>query len=256
MAAKCEKKFQIKKATFSLLTLFSCVCGYAVAIPRLRLEELVSDSDVVVVGQIATARDTGKAEIRLEERIVPTDTFSADVTVIRQLKGECPSQITVTYSVPSGRTMGYRTVGTGIRLLFLRHSSDGLIPTDPYYPPLPASAAQPGASGSDPVANVIGELGAVLASETESPAVKQQVLDVAYAIPPNEPFTASLRLALDTSDLDLRYRVMANLVRRHDHNILPRVTELLLETNFPAQYRRMFEFVIGTSVSEPAAVRF
>jgi len=256
MATKCEKKFEGKKAVLWLLALFSCVPAYAVAVPRIKLEELVSQSDVVAVGEVATAQVTGKGTIQSGERIVSVDTFSADFTVIRLLKGEFASQGTIRYLIPSGQTMGYRRIGKGVRLLFLRHSDEGLTVTDPYYPFLPATATQPSSSGSDPIAKVIDELSGVLVSETADAPLKQQVLDVAYAVPPNDAFTVSLRRVLDTPDLDLRYRVMANLVRRHDADIVPRLTELLMTPDFPERYRSMFEYVIATCITDPAAVPF
>lgn len=238
----------------ALILFLPDVSAYATAMPRLRLEQLVTASDVIVVGQVDSPQSSQNVAAQLGNEMVKIQIFTANVNVLRVLKGEVTSPAVVKYEVPAYRTAGYRSVGTGTRLLFLRHSDEGLMPTDPYYPSLPASAAQPGALGSDPLDSVLGVLGAVLASDAEPAAVKQQILDVAYAIPSNEGFTQSLRQALDTSDLDLKYRVMGNLIRRADTDILPAAVEMLLKADFPETYRSMIEYAIRTSVNEPAAV--
>jgi len=238
-------------AAFMLLPAIS---ANATAVPRLQLEQLVTASDVIMVGQVDSPQFSHTATTQLAGEIVQTRVFRVKVTVLRLLKGKDAGVAVVTYELPSYRTLGYRPVDTGTRLLFLRRSGEGLTPTDPYYPSLPASTSEPGSSGSDPLDGVIVVLGTVLASDAESPVVKEQILDVAYAIPPNAAFTQSLRRGLDTSDPDLRYRVMGNLIRRHDREVLPAAVKALLKADFQERHRSMIEYAIRTSVDEPSAV--
>jgi len=254
MALTYGRKFRLFQTVVSTIILISGSRASGTAIPRFNLEELVSSSELIAVGQVGPTKTVRVGVVRFPAETVPSQVFSVDVSVLRLVKGECASEITATYSIPSGRTSGYHAIGTGTRIVFLRRDGRELTVTNPYYPSLPASAATPGASDANPAARVVDELGAVLASETELASSKQQVLDVAYGLPPNELFTASLRRALDTDDLDLRYRVMANLIRRHDLTVLPRATELLLTPDFPESYRSMLDYAIGTSVTDPVSV--
>lgn len=240
-------------ASFILL-LLPAVSAYATAIPRLRLQQLVTASDVITVCNVDSPQFSHMSTTHLAGEIVQTRVFTANVTVLRLLKGGDAGVTVVIYALPAYDTLGYRSVGNGTRLLFLRHSDEGLMPTDPYYPSLPASAAELGSLGSDPLEAVIGVLSAVLASDAESSFEKAQILDVAYAISPDAGFTQSLRRALDTPDPDLKYRVMGNLIRRHDAEALPAAVEALLKPDFPERYRSMVEYAIRTSVDEPSVV--
>jgi hypothetical protein len=95
----------------------------------------------------------------------------------------------------------------------------------------------------------------VVASGTQGIAAKEQVLNVAYAVSAGDAFTRSLREGLSNlSEPDLRYGVLANLVRRNDIRILPEVKALLLEAGLPEQYRRLFEYVVGNSLTDSRAL--
>jgi hypothetical protein len=245
----------LRRCAWAALILFlPAISAYATAIPRLRLEELVSASDVIIIGQVDSPQFSHLVTAQLSHEMVQMQVFTEKVTVLRVLKGEMGGVTVVKFEIPADRASGYRAIATGIRILFLRHSGESLMPTNPYYPSLPGSTAESGSLGSSPLESVIGVLAAVLGSEAEPSLVKQQVLDIAYAIPPNGSFTESLRRGLDTSDLELKYRVMGNLIRRGDTNILPAAVEVLLKADFPERYRVMIEYAIRTSVNEAAAV--
>jgi hypothetical protein len=240
-----------------LLTIAGGTC-WAVPVPPFRLDEITAQSDVIGVFDVGQARPSGSGVISLAAQTVPANRFEVTANLVRILKGSCDNTALITYELPAtGESLGFRDLGSGVKLLFLRHrSGDVFSPSTPYYPALPAVRNYQGSSQGTVKEKIVSELGRVVASGDEPSIDRETVLGLASAIPPDEAFTASLRDAIATSSHspDFMYRILGNLMRRKDLTVLPDVTRLLLSSTLPKSARSMFEYVIGNSVADPRAI--
>jgi hypothetical protein len=219
----------------------------ATGLPHLQIPELVSQSDVVVVADVSKLTKIGSASILFHGDALPGERYSVEAVTLYTLRGSCPGRFNLEFEIPfSG--VGYLSVKSGTRMLFLKKSGSIFVPADPYYPDLPAvPAAPPELQGKDTAAQVVAELGAVIASADATPEQKVEILGRSYAIPEDdETFLGDLLVgARNTADPDVKSRIQSILLRRNDISELPNMCDTLLMGNLTASQKEMLLYGIG-----------
>lgn len=232
-----------------------------IPIPSFKLQDIVQGSDVVAVLNITTVRRIRETSRFIEHREFKGIDFVAEATCMRILKGNCPSNLSISYFVPNNFS-GYRAPGEGTQLVFLRKVGDSYELADPYWPSFPAvslltSEGSQGESSKSVDQLVIHELSATIASNTVPARDKVSIVRIEYAIPKdNEEFNTALQQGAK-STVDDAY--LANLMRseslgRNDISELSIVVNGLLQESYTEPSRSAFLYAIGNRLSNPSAV--
>lgn len=227
----------------------------ATALPLLRIDELVSQSDVVVVADVGKLTEIGPTTILFRGQALPGERYRADTVTLYTLSGSCPDRFGVEFEIPfSG--VGYLYVKRGTRMLFLKKSGDIFVPTNPYYPDLPAMPSAPSElEGKEVAQQVIAELGAVVASPVPSADEKVEILGRSYAIPADSHgFTKNLLDGVrNTADSDVRSRMQAILLSRNEISQLPNVCDALLHGKLTTHEKELLLTGIRHKLTNPEA---
>jgi hypothetical protein len=240
-----------------ILAGFCCCQSHAVGVPHFRVEDAVKAADSIVIADVKQVRDLGPAQpLQFRNQLLQAEAYTADLSVIRTLKGPVLDDISVTYSIPV-TFVGYSGLSRGIRLVFLRRDKSQYHPADPYYSDFPATLEPSGEN--DPSENfsqlVLSNMLAVLASATTSSSEKYQILRVDYALPSNEKTIAALRKALSVSaDRELSEKLQGELIRFGDLSQLPVVADLLLKNSATENGREWLLYIVGNRVRGAHAV--
>jgi hypothetical protein len=217
--------------------LFSCIvlvasCA-AIGIRNLRIDELVSASDAIVVADVVRVDEVGLApDLAFRNQNLKADAYTAELIVRSVIKGSVSGRLSVKYALPK-HFIGYQGLREGIRMVFLRKVGPDYTIADPYYPDLPAVESPSQGSGeheSDTYAGeVVRQMLAVVASESSTPAQKSEILRVDYALPTNSEAVAAFKRGLsEAGDTELEQRLEGELIRMGDISVLPRVVQTLL----------------------------
>ncbi len=223
-------------------------------LPSLRMSELVSQSDVVVVADVSAIKSEGLAGISLGGIAIPAERYSAKIVTLYCLVDSCPERFSLEFVLPNTAT-GYRPVKSGARLLFLKKSGTVYKPTNPYYPDFPALRAVPSEFHGDVTALVFAELGAVIASANASPSDKWEVLTQSFVIPEgNTLFLNDLLVGLrSTADPELHRRVQAELISRNDISELGDVCDALAADGVSPTEKAVLLYVISQRLKNESA---
>jgi hypothetical protein len=226
------------------------------AVPPLRISDLVSQSDVVVVADVSEIRPAGLADVDLGGISVSAQRYSARAVARYNLEGTCPDEFSVEFVLPTTST-GYKSVKPGTRILFLKHSGTMYSPTDPYYPDLPAIRSDPyGFQSNNATELVFAELAAVVASVDASPGDKWEVLSQSYSIPDgNKSFLGGLRVGVrNAGEPELRRRIQAELIGRNDVSEFSDVCNALLTQSVATAPKAVLLYEIGQRLKSEKAV--
>ena len=227
----------------------------AIALPHLRIPELVSQSDVIVVADVSAFEAISAEGIAFNGEVLPGQRYRVQSVVLYRISGTCPDRFTVEFVLPFAFT-GYQYVRRGTRMLFLKKSGTAYIPTNPFYPDFPALRIEPnemqGKEGTD---LVIAELGAVVASPDTSPQEKLEVLVRSYAIPDdNSSFRNQLIAGVQNAgDPDLRSRIQSTLLSRNDVSQLEDVCNALLAGGLSAHQKELLLYGIRSRLENEQA---
>jgi hypothetical protein len=228
----------------------------ATGTPNLRISELVTQSEVVVVADVNAIKPNGFATLNLNGNILSAKHYSAQAALLYSLAGSCPEDFSVDLVLPDD-PIGYRSVKPGTRMLFLKRSGDASRPTNPYYPDLPALRSEPGElHGKNATERVLAELGAVMASADVSAADKWEVMIRSYAIPDGDrSFVNDLLTGLQsTGDPELRGRIQAELIGRNDISEFPDVRDALFANTISTTQKAVILYEIGQRLTNEKAV--
>jgi hypothetical protein len=223
--------------------------------PNLNIPELVAQSEVVVVADVGSLENFGRTDILFNGQILPGERYRVEGVRLYTLAGSCPDRFAVEFQLPHSGN-GYGAPRPGTRMLFLKKSGDIFVPTNPYYPDLPAMRTAPKELQGEGVAQqVITELGAVIASPDASPVDKVIILSQYYAIPDdNEGFTRNLlEGARDTADTEVRSRIQGVLLSRNEISELPNVCDALLQANLTEHEKELLLGGIRHKLTNPGA---
>lgn len=98
-------------------------------------------------------------------------------------------------------------------------------------------------------------MAAVIASDNTSPEEKTQMLQISYALPPNNDVIDALRKGLvNTNESELRQRLQSEVLRLGDIEELPEVARLLLTSSVSPNQKTAFLYVLGNSIKDSAAL--
>jgi hypothetical protein len=224
--------------------------------PALRISELVNQSDAVVVADVSEIKPVGRTSVGFGGVALAAQLYRAEAVALYKLAGSCQHEFSVEFVLPDTST-GYRSVKTGIRMLFLKKSGTTYNPTSPYYPDFPAVRFErtefQGLEGAE---LVYAELSAVVVSADASLDDKWEVLRQSFAIPDsNKLFVNDLLVGLqNTADLDLHRRIQAELIGRNDISELQDVCNVLLADTLSANQKEVLLFRIGRDLKNEKAV--
>lgn len=214
--------------------------GVASPISPLSLAELTTKADLVVVAVIDSVSSSGQGYIHIQGSTVPVDSFVARATISVVLKGSVPSSaIQFRFALPNSDSapVKYKGVTQGTRrLIFLRDSELGYVFSDPFYPSAPAAPSVP-ADQSDPIANVIKQVAAVVESTSTSSQEKIEAI-IALRTAHSQMIAPAFHVALaspGTRGSELHGYLLAELINHGDISELPLVKDILMskQTGFP-----------------------
>jgi HEAT repeats len=229
--------------------------AFAIGVPNLHLDKLVSSSDLICVANVGELNKAGTAPpVAFHERTIEADMYYATLSVLRTIKGVPQAEVLVNFRVPRS-FMGYRRPQPGIRLLFLHQQGEHYVFTDPYYPDLPAVSSLPStAESSDEVTQVVREVAAVLSSATASTNDKLQVLQIMYALPATVDVRRSLEVGASSArGTELGRMLESELLRIGDISQLRDVANLLSTNSLSGDDKERFLYVIANSVTDRRA---
>lgn len=229
------------------------VSARSVGLRNLHISDLVNESDVIAIAEVADVKATGiSRSLPFRNELLKAEGYSANLSVLRTIKGEVPDRITVSYALPVS-FMGYKGLRQGTRMVFLRRDHENYTPADPYYPDFPATAGP--SSATDDATAVLREMLAVVASSTASIEEKSEILRVDYALPINTDVVAAFRAALtNTDEPDFRQRLEGELICFGDISELPKVASLLLGNRTTENQRGWLLYVIGNRIKDRRAI--
>lgn len=234
-----------------------CCQSQAVGLPHFSIGGVVSAADLIVVAEVNQVRDIGPAQpIQFRNQLLQAEAYSADLSVIRTLKGPLLEDVSLTYSLPL-TFVGYSSLRRGIRIVFLRRENSQYRPADPYYPSFPASVDPPEENTASENSSqlVLSNMLAVLASNATSSSEKYEILRVDYALPGNQKTVGALRKALSTStDRTLSERLLGELICFADQTQLSATLDLLSNNSATQDGREWLLYVIGNHVQNAGAV--
>lgn len=219
--------------------------------PHLNIDELVSQSDVVVVADVGAAQRVEATSVLFSGRILPGQRYRMEATSLYTLAGVSPDQLTLEFALPDAST-SYQPVRRGTRMIFLKQSGEVYTPTNPYYPDLPALRTKPAETeGLDGADAVIAELAAVVGSPDASVELKRETLIYAYAIAKdNSSFTNGLLRGFgNTLDEDTRRWMQTVLFSRGDISTLPEACDALLSGTLSPDEKKGLIYGVGTRLT-------
>lgn len=241
-----------------LMSIMLCSPAHAVGIPHFSISDAVNSAEVIVVAKVGQVRDIGLAPpIRVRTQLLNAEEYSADLSVLRTLKGPPLDNITVTYSLPL-TFIGDTGLTSGTRMLFLNPDAGHYDLADPFYPSFPATLEAPEESAPPQSVSemVLSNMLAVLASANTSSSEKYEILRIYYALPSNEKTIAALRKGLATSptDLELSVRLEGELIRFGDLSQLPTIVNQVTQHLTTSAGRELLLYVIGNFLQNARAV--
>jgi hypothetical protein len=236
---------------------FACVLqALGVGVPHLDITGLVNSADVIVIADVSASKLTGRvSNVHIQNQSFPAHEFAAALQVRRFIKGRCPEELTVQYSLPD-TFVGHIRMQTGRRMLFLRREGNGYVIANPYYPDLPAAGDTGLAPQSfdDPVVAVLHELADVVASPI-SAQDRMLVLQKDYAIPSSDYFTSSVKRGIASApNPQVREALQAELLMRDDLSELPKISEVLSAGTVTPEGKEYLVYAIGNRLKDPRAV--
>jgi hypothetical protein len=250
-------RYLLPLRSISILSLLLCGMLETFGYPgkHLKLDELVSASDVIAVVEVSEPHAIARVVTNLDGKDVRASQYKVEMRLERLIKGTCPDQFDTEFYL-TDEFIGYPGLETGPQLIFLKDVGGRLVFSDPHFPSFPAVAGSGTMPAfSDPIDAVLDEMGAEIASSQSTADDKLRILQIAYALPNVPSFRAALRAGLEaTSDDDLRYRIEAHLLMRNDLADLPSIAESLSKNALSEHERDMLLSVIETKIVSSEAL--
>ena len=233
---------------------------FAVGVPHLDIRELVRSADVVVIADVSEKLSTGTTDVlTIRGREFASWQYASHLIVKATLKGTCAPEITVTYSLPL-QFMGYVPLRPGIRMVFLRRNRNIYMPTDPYYPDLPAtdlatSTIYPSSDDAVVSTVVFHELANVIASPGAPTSAKLELLQKDYALPTSDYFISALKEGIVHAENEqFKAYLQAQLISRGELGELPEVVDSLAQKALDAAGKYALLYAIGNHIRDARAV--
>ncbi|MFP5234283.1 MAG: HEAT repeat domain-containing protein [Acidobacteriota bacterium] len=238
--------------------IFWCFHAPAVGIPHFTIDGIANSAEVIVVADVTKVRDVGPAPpVRFHNVSLAAEAYSAELSVLRTIKGTVSSNIFVAYAFPK-TFVGYNGLRPGVRMVFLSRQVDHYTLANPYYSSFPAELAPPEVTGQrNEISDlVLSNMLAVVASSNASTSAKREILRVDYALPSTKETIEALRKGLNVSaDRELSGRIQGDLIRFGDLSQLPEVVKLITEGTAGSSEQEWLLYVLANYVRDPRAVQ-
>jgi hypothetical protein len=195
------------------------------------LRQQTEEAQVVLVADIFSVQEVGKAEVRVGDKVLPADVFDAELHVDRILKGtNVQPRPVVRFTVPISPAgwVGYTNLDAlTYRILFLKRAEDHFELANPSVAPLPAVKGSPQSKTADALESVLSELGAVLDSVH---IFEQEKLGVIYRLgSTSEPAVIDiLRPQLTNTSAAIRAAIASALLQQKYLPALQEAQNLLM----------------------------
>lgn len=163
--------------SFSLIFLLACLPAKATLVPRLDLQGLVDNSDLIVVGIVSYVRNGERTARNVDGHIVEGFSPTGDIEVEKVLKGvSASSKLEFGFFIPF-EFNGYRGISRGqVGIFCLRHTPAGWKILDGYHPFVVAVRGAPVTNGSV-LDKVTSELAYAISSPEASPQTKREAVE-------------------------------------------------------------------------------
>ncbi len=206
----------------ALLALSALLCvrvARAIPVPSLDVQELEKGSDVLAVGELASAREIERGTYKLRGFDVEARLMEATLRASRVLKGAAAQEYKVRY-YETQALIGYDYAAEGRRgLFFLKRGGEAYSFASPYHVSISASSGECESSGP-PLARVAAEMACLLRAETGKKRPRVEAIE-ALATIRNEAATEALREAARTQPEPLNFLAADKLLARGDISQLP-----------------------------------
>lgn len=207
------------------------LCG--VLVPGLDLDALCRDAGLIIVGRAMRVKDVGPATRSGRGVAVHGRVKVAGVEVVTTIKGEAPQNgLAITFFLPDS-FLGYHGIPPGqFGIFFLKRTTSGFEPANPYYPFVVATPGVSQAPGNA-LDRVIAQLGhAAIDLRADEQTRRQAVMTLEFVRTPSA--TLALRRATADPIQDVRLRAIAASLRRNDTTQLPAAEDILARDNSSA----------------------
>jgi HEAT repeats len=245
------------------ILVFGATLAVADIVPTLSTKGLVNSADLIIVGKVERAQQTGSGDITYNGINYPRRDYTADISVDEIIKGEqLPHRFILTFSAPSTDAWGNVAQGglppNTYRVIFLNKTASGYKFVSPYSPSLPASPMPCGANwqvklGEDAYHKVLQRLLDLLCTDS-TPEEKQEALFVLNWTEDSSaaPFLkAALNLPNVKCNPTLRMAILSDLLHWKDLSVLSIAEEDLFDQSVQSSFYPKSNLVLAISSLEP-----
>jgi len=225
-------------------------------VPRLDLDALTKDSSLIVTGEIASIRETGKTKLQFNGMELDARVGAGTIRVNQVLKGNAPAEGVSFQIYTSDKYIGWASPRTNsYAIYFLKADSPGTTQfTSPYYPDVPTVPTSVVSEGA-PIYKVIVAIKEVLSSpETTLNQKTRAVYFLSHS--KGASATAALHEALNDSTQEVQISAAAALLQRNDTTGLGTAKETLLHGSqiTSMELRQNLIYAIAQGLQDPKAL--
>ena len=257
----CSHKVRALRLSFIFgIGLVVPVVLHAIGVPHIHIDELVANSDVIVIAEVAEVKLVGPATpVEFRGQTLEAAEYSSEILIYRYIKGSAGARLSVKYVLPRS-FVGYSGLHTGTRMVFLRRAKGAYEPTDLYYADSPAlrigqSTSDSQGKSGDFTSSVIRELLSVISSPDASASEKSEILRIDYAFSPSREVVQAFRTGVtNTSDPNLRQRLQGELIALGDITELPQIVMLLTSKTVTPDQEVWLLYVVGNRITNSRAI--
>jgi len=231
-----------------------CTFAHATVVPAFSLNQLVNDSDVIVVGEISDMHEIGNTTVLVSGALVRARKMAGVVDVQEVLKGAVrTSRLDIQFAITE-KWVGYPSIPSGTRILFLNLAGETSVPANLYYPSLPAVAGTK-STGGTVLDRVVSELVAVLGSASAPVDQKSETIARLEGIATPSVLSALKNAATQNNDT-VRLNAVTALLERDEISVLPIAERALLnpDRQLPDYLRHNLSYGIFTGVKSERAI--
>lgn len=231
--------------------------GEATPLRRTTLDQIVQEAQIIVFADVGKPQEIGPDHINFRGTKIPSTRLRSALRNPRLLKGTIDAQIIeVEWQRPHGSSsLGYRTLESGNRIVFLKISDGRYVLANPMLPSAPAAATNT-ATRSYGVEGVLQLVSAAASDEKLPLSTRREAARLlSFVIHPIVERTyKSLLLAPDP---ELHVTAATALLQRNDWRTLELLVPVLVgqsPSNLPWYTFQNFSSAIASGVTAPEAI--
>ena len=239
-------------AVSSLIILLLSVPAEAELVPSLDLNTLVSESDLIVVGQVTAVSERERTSIDAGGGYIEVTRMAASLSPNRVLKGQT-NDATIYFEFVKRDLSPFKLVeARQFGIFFLKNRSGVFTVTNPYYSFLVAGRSQPIDAGNV-LENVVSEFANVIRLNMPRRARIEAIEALRHVS--SKTATEVLREAAGNPDLSVRMRAHTALLWRNDISAMSEAVDLLLKPPPGAEEFLLTNLATSVeAVSDPDAI--